>query len=160
LSIRGGSRRRGYRRRNRDTNNSPEHIKPGKKTTDHSRSNRGRGTTCEGLWWIPPALPTEPLPVPDCPYCGKPIKDIAAAVTDKHSDTPVHFDCIIAQIAEIETLEKEDSIAYIGGGCFGILKFTGSPHAPRFTIKKVIEWEDREHRADWRKTISERYFML
>ncbi|MDR1302816.1 MAG: hypothetical protein LBK43_10170 [Treponema sp.] len=159
MSIRGGSKRRGYRRRNRDTNNDPEYSKPGKKTPDHARSNVGRGTTYERLRWTPPVLSPEPLPVPDCPYCGKPIKDIAAAVTDKYSDTPVHFDCIIAKIAESETLEKGDSIAYIGGGCFGILKFTGSPHGPRFIIKKVVAWEDREHRADWRKTISERYLL-
>jgi diphthamide synthase subunit DPH2 len=100
---------------------------------------------------------TESLPVPNCPYCGKPIKDLAAAVADKHSDTPVHFDCIIAKIAESETLEKEDTIAYIGGGCFGILRCTGSQHKPRFTIKKVVEWEDREQRAPWRKMLSDRY---
>jgi hypothetical protein len=100
---------------------------------------------------------SDPLPVPNCPYCGKPIKDLASAITDKHSDTPVHFDCIIAQIAESETLEKEDAIAYIGGGSFGILRFTGSSHTSRFTIKKVVEWEDREHWAEWRRTLSDRY---
>jgi hypothetical protein len=97
------------------------------------------------------------LPAPDCPYCGKPIKDLAAAVTDKNAARPVHFDCIIASIAAEETLEKGDSIAYLGGGCFGVVRLTGSPHAPRFKIKKVVEWEDREHRAEWRKTISDRY---
>jgi hypothetical protein len=99
----------------------------------------------------------DPLPVLNCPYCGKPIKDLATAIADRHTDTPVHFDCIIATIAESETLKKEEAIAYIGGGCFGILTFTGSQNNLRFTIKKVVEWEDREHRAEWRKTMSERY---
>ncbi|MDR1986359.1 MAG: hypothetical protein LBP88_05230 [Treponema sp.] len=156
MSGRGGARRRGYRRRER-TDTEPEYTKPGRKTPENSRSDRGRGSIYERLRWTPPVVVTEPLPVPDCPYCGKPIKDLATAVADKHSDRPVHFDCIIAKIAESETLEKEDSLAYIGGGCFGILKFTGSHNTPGFTIKKVVEWEDREQRAPWRKTMSDRY---
>jgi hypothetical protein len=70
---------------------------------------------------------------------------------------PVHFDCIITHIAESEGLDQEGSVVYIGGGCFGILKFTGSSQGPRFTIKKVVEWEQREQRAPWRKTVSDRY---
>ncbi|MDR0630280.1 MAG: hypothetical protein LBG24_11740 [Treponema sp.] len=156
MSGRGGSRRRGYRRRER-TDTGPEYTKPSRKTPENSRSDRGGGSTYERLRWTPPVMVSEPLPVPDCPYCGKPIKDMAAAIADKHSGAPVHFDCIIAKIAENETLEREDSIAYIGGGCFGILRFTGSPNTLRFTIKKVVEWEDKEQRAAWRRTMSDRY---
>ena len=41
--------------------------------------------------WVPPKISTEPLPVPDCPWCGKPIKDISFAISDKNTDAPVHF---------------------------------------------------------------------
>jgi hypothetical protein len=102
-------------------------------------------------------MATEPLPAPDCPYCGKPIKDITSAVGDKHSNIPVHFDCILARVAKDEILEKGDSVAYIGGGRFGIVHFYGSQTIPVFKIKKIMEWEDKENRAEWRKTISDYY---
>jgi hypothetical protein len=111
----------------------------------------------ERFHWTPPVPPSEPLPIPNCPYCGKAIKDIAAAVGDKDTNEPVHFDCLIARIAQGETLEKGDAIAYIGGGRFGVVHFNGPHGSPPFTIKKILEWEDKEHRAEWRKTISEHY---
>jgi hypothetical protein len=111
----------------------------------------------ERIQWIPPVISTEPLPAPDCPYCGKPIKDIASAIGDKNSSTPVHFDCILARLTAGETLEKGDSIAYIGGGRFGIVHFYGPQHTSVFKIKKILEWEDKENQATWRKTISDRY---
>jgi hypothetical protein len=61
----------------------------------------------------------------------------------------------MAFLAEDERLEKGDTLAYIGGGRFGIVRFTGISHT--FRIKKVMEWEDRENRAEWRKSISEYY---
>jgi hypothetical protein len=68
---------------------------------------------------------------------------------------PAHFECIMALIAENERLEKDDTLAYIGGGRFGIVRFTGIAHT--FRIRKIMEWENRENRAEWRKTISEYY---
>jgi hypothetical protein len=109
-------------------------------------------------------MSTEPFPVPDCPYCGKPIKDLAAALSDKDSGAAVHFDCVIARLAENETLEKGDAVTYIGGGRFGIVHFNnpadfqGRSLDPRkFTIKKVFEWEDKENRAEWRKFVADHY---
>jgi hypothetical protein len=68
---------------------------------------------------------------------------------------PAHFECVMAFIAEEERLEKEDTLAYIGGGRFGIVRFTGASRT--FRIKKIMEWENKENRAEWRKTISEYY---
>jgi len=111
--------------------------------------------------WVPPKISTEPLPVPDCPWCGKPIKDISLAIADKDSGVPVHFDCVSARIAGGEILEKGDVLTYIGGGRFGIVYFSGSGNSHsanrNFKIKKVIEWEDKDKRADWRSLISDRY---
>jgi len=142
--------------------------------------------------WIPPAMNTEPLPVPTCSWCGKPIRDISSAIADKDTGVPVHFDCVAARIALGENLEKGDTIAYIGAGRFGIVNFgsqvpldrasdrtqaagpepearTGAAPAARnsppagldwnrdFKIKKVIEWENKDKRADWRSAISDHY---
>ncbi|MDR2486049.1 MAG: hypothetical protein LBD55_11750 [Treponema sp.] len=157
MSGRGGNNRRGYRRRERDNDIWQENLRQGRKSGGNLRYDRGQGGIYERLQWVPPVISTEPLPVPDCPYCGKPVKDIASAIGDKNTNEPVHFDCIIAKVAKGETLEKGDSIVYIGGGRFGVVHFNGSPVIPPFKIKKILEWEDKENRAEWRKTISDHY---
>jgi hypothetical protein len=99
------------------------------------------------------------LPVPDCPYCGKPIRDISQAIGDRESGAPVHFDCVAARIAGSETLESGDSVTYIGGGRFGIVHFNDPGDPQRFRIKKILEWEDKENRPEWRGNISDRYSL-
>jgi hypothetical protein len=123
-----------------------------------------RGGFFERPRWTPPKLSTDPLPAPACPWCGKPIDDIAAAIADRNSGEPVHFDCIIARIGGGETLEAGDEITYIGGGRFGVVNFDDPPDRqkrpgePRnFKIKKILEWEDKENRAEWRQSISDHY---
>ena len=111
--------------------------------------------------WIPPKINTEPLPTPDCPWCGKPIRDISLAIADKDTEAPVHFECVSARISGGEILEKGDVVTYIGGGRFGIVCFNSSgnsrPASRDFKIKKIIEWENKDKRADWRSLISDRY---
>jgi len=133
--------------------------------------------------WIPPKTNTEPLPVSECLWCGKPIRDISSAIADKDTGAPVHFDCVAARIAFGEKLEKGDTIAYIGAGRFGIVSYgssgapsryspDGSPqdsgkqesppeaqnHPNRgFAIKKIIEWENKDKRAEWRSVICDHY---
>jgi hypothetical protein len=135
--------------------------------------------------WIPPKANTEPLPVSECLWCGKPIRDISSAIADKDTGAPVHFDCVTTRIAFGEKLEKGDTIAYIGAGRFGIVNF-GSAGAPSrfsldgssqdsvksenhsevqnhttanrgFIIKKIIEWENKDKRAEWRSVICDHY---
>jgi hypothetical protein len=93
----------------------------------------------------------------ECHYCGKPIGDIALAVADKVSNKAVHFDCIIAKLTEEEHPEKGESIAYIGGGRFGIIRFNDPPDSRKFTIRKILEWENKDERAEWRSQISDHY---
>jgi len=116
--------------------------------------------------WTPPQLSTGSIPQPDCPYCGKPIKDLSAAIADRNTGEPVHFDCVAARIAGGETLDSGDVVTYIGGGRFGIVHFPGmirdavqgrelsaagdSYDTKNFQIKKIFEWEDKENRAPWR----------
>jgi hypothetical protein len=109
--------------------------------------------------WTAPVLPANPITTPDCPWCGKKITDITTAITDKESGLPVHFDCVLARIAEMEKLEANDSVCYIGGGRFGVVHYNNPPDTKGFTIKKIFEWEAKEVVSEWRKPISE-YFSI
>jgi hypothetical protein len=121
------------------------------------RFDKNRGALYDRPRWSPPPLSSEPLPVPDCPYCGRPIKDLSTALADKNSGQPVHFDCVIARIAEGEILEQGDAVTYIGGGRFGIVHFNNPQNTQDFNIKKILEWENKENRSEWRKVVSDHY---
>ena len=177
---RGNNRRHQFRRRNNEGeegyNNSfganpfrmpqkPQEKKGRGKWPDENqnRGNFGKNTdnvkndrppAAERPKWIPPKLNTYSMPAPDCPYCGKPIRDISQAISDRDTGVPVHFDCVTSRIAGTETLEKDDSVTYIGGGRFGIVSFSGRTE---FRIKKIIEWENRDKRAEWRSEICENF---
>jgi hypothetical protein len=109
---------------------------------------------------------TDPLPVSVCPWCGKPIRDISSAIADKDTGVPVHFDCVASRITFGEKLEKGETVAYIGGGRFGVICFNSQGAANNktesrnFTIRKIIEWENKETRAEWRSAISDQYTIL
>jgi len=113
--------------------------------------------------WIPPKINLEPLPVSICPWCGKPIRDMPSAMADKDTGVPVHFDCVTARITYGEKLEKGETVAYIGGGRFGIVSFGSSGFSQNktdysdFTIKRIIEWESKDKRADWRIVICDHF---
>ena len=109
--------------------------------------------------WTAPTLPANPITTPDCPWCKKPIKDITTAISDKESGRPVHFDCVLARIVEMERLDTNDSVCYIGGGRFGVIHYNNPPDMRDFTVKRILEWEIKEKKYEWRKPISE-YFSL
>jgi hypothetical protein len=175
-SGRGGNNRRGSRRREHERDNwSRDNTAGNKKRGNNPRFDRNRGGIVDRPKWTPPQVSTESIPVPNCPYCGEPIKDLAAAIADKDSGRAVHFECIIGRLAENETLERGDSIVYIGGGRFGIVHFNtsrensgfreerrggsgpGRTENQTFTIKKIFEWEDKDERADWRKLLADHF---
>jgi len=106
--------------------------------------------------WIPPAINSDPLPIPTCPWCSKPIRDLSSAMTDKESGVPVHFDCVAASVSREEILEKGDTVSYIGAGRFGIVNFGGADNHD-FKIKKIIEWENKDNRADWRSKVCDHF---
>ena len=210
-SGRGNNRKRPFRRRGNETwhegdfRGKSSDSRPGRNQATVKGSNsppkkgnenaRGdRVSYYERPKWIPPKTSTEPLPVSDCPWCGKPIRDMFSAIADKDTGCPVHFDCVTARIAFAERLEKGDSVAYIGGGRFAIVSFNApnpqlspprasqgvSPQAfpsdfkgdtiylqtvsrsthsvgHGFIIKKIIEWENKDKRAEWRSAICDHY---
>jgi len=125
---------------------------------DKSRDGQTAGSH-ERPRWTAPALPANPITTPDCPWCGKPIKDITTAISDKESGSPVHFDCVLARIVEMENLESNDSVCYIGGGRFGIIHYNNPPDMRDFTVKRILEWEVKEKNYEWRTPISEYYSL-
>ncbi len=107
--------------------------------------------------WSPPRLGPPVLPKPECPRCGRPIEDLAAAINDRETGIPTHFDCVIERIAEGETLGEGDKIVYIGGGRFGVVHFENPNDLKRFEIRKTVQWEEKEKRSPWRKDVADQY---
>lgn len=89
-----------------------------------------------------------------CPKCGQLITDMASAIADKSSGNPVHFECVMAQLEKTESVGQNEKICYIGQGRFGILYFENPRDQRHFTIKKIIDWEEREREHSWRSEIS------
>lgn len=95
-----------------------------------------------------------------CPVCGKLIPDLSSALSDKTTGKPVHFDCALAEAGKNEKLEAGDKIAYIGQGRFGIINYPNVHDVKHFTIKKIIDWEDKEKRSPWRNEMSDLYSQV
>ncbi len=104
-----------------------------------------------------PRIVAPELPKPLCPRCGLPIEDLPSALTDKESGNPVHFDCIVARIAEGETLMEGDKVVYLGGGRFGVVHFENGQDPKNFQVRKTIQWEEKDKRASWRRDVSDLY---
>ncbi|MCL2809948.1 MAG: hypothetical protein FWD24_07815 [Treponema sp.] len=164
MSGKGGSNRK-----NRNINkqrfsgrrdDSHKHIKKhNENPVFEEKFEKSRFNLHERPQWTAPELPVNPMTTPDCPWCGKPIKDIATAICDKDTGLPVHFDCVLARITELEKLEMNDGICYIGGGRFGVVHYNNPPDTRDFTIKKIYEWEAKDNKNEWRRPISE-YFSI
>jgi len=160
-----GNRRKPFKRRERD-NNQSRNREPakngGKKPADFSpfgegKSEKRRGNLVDRPKWVPPQPPDVPMPTATCAWCDKPIKDISTAMAEPDTGNPVHFDCIINRIIEREDLENGDAVSYIGGGRFGIVHFNNPPDTRDFKIKKILEWENKEIRSEWRVTLSDHF---
>ena len=95
-----------------------------------------------------------------CGICGEVISDISSAISDKKSGNPVHFNCVLKQIEGQEQLGENEKVAYIGHGRFGVLSYENIRDQKNFKIKKIIEVEDRENKAEWRTEISEVYSKI
>jgi len=158
-----GNRRKPFNRRDNQPQNR-DFPKNDKKTADFAMEGGGklekrRGGFVERPKWVPPIPPAYTPLSAVCVWCGKPIKEISTAVSEPVSGKPVHFDCAISRISEEEALEKGDTVSYIGGGRFGIVHYNNPSDIRDFKIKKILEWENRENRSEWRVAISD-YFTI
>jgi hypothetical protein len=89
-----------------------------------------------------PQLPVrkinEPLEV--CPICNKVVSNIAEAFTSE-AGGHCHFDCVLNQITESETLTENQKVSYIGRGTFAVVE---PKEGGGFTFVKRIVWENQE----------------
>jgi len=163
MSGKGGNNRKNRHRFSGRRDEPQKSQKKQDNTYPEQKNDRNRDSfnaaLRERLRWTAPSLPANPITSPDCPWCGKPIKDITTAISDKESGRPVHFDCVLARIVKMEHLETNDSVCYIGGGRFGVIHYNNPPDMRDFTVKRILEWELKEKKCEWRKPISE-YFSL
>lgn len=95
-----------------------------------------------------------------CPKCQMPITDIASALPDKITGKPIHFDCVLNQIKKDEPVGENEKIAYIGQGRFAVLYYENPRDPKKFTVKKTIEWEEREQKSEWRDELSSLYSQI
>jgi hypothetical protein len=168
-SGKGGNNRRSRHRYSGRKDEPQKHDR--KKNPDNFLANdkleRTAGSTLgstlgnyERPHWTAPVLPVDyQIITPDCPWCGKQIKDVTCAIADKETGRPVHFDCVLGRVTDMVSLEVNDAVCYIGGGRFGIVHYNNPPDLKDFSIKRIIEWEVKDNSNDWRMPISE-YFSI
>ncbi len=92
-----------------------------------------------------------------CPQCGMPIADMGSALISREDGRPMHFDCALALLSEREHIAENERLTYIGQGRFGVLEFANIHDLRHFTIKKIIEWEDKDSRPAWRDELAGLY---
>ncbi len=95
-----------------------------------------------------------------CPICGKSIDDLASALADKRTGEPVHFDCVLEELQNRETLEENQQVTYIGQGRFAVVHFPNMQDTKKFSIVKIIEWEEKDKKFDWRQEIAGMYSQV
>lgn len=95
-----------------------------------------------------------------CPKCGQPVTDMASAMNDKATGAPMHFECAMDSVSSGETLGQNEKIAYIGQGRFAVLYYENIRDQKHFQIKKIIEWEERDKKPEWRDEMSGLYSQV
>jgi hypothetical protein len=90
---------------------------------------------------------------PDCPVCGKAVRNINIAIEEKKSKQPAHFECIMRILGEEIALGPRERLHYLGSGCFGVVKLEEGKGLSSYSIVKRIQYEDSDNKADWRKKI-------
>jgi hypothetical protein len=91
-------------------------------------------------------------PPPTCPICEKPVADILSALTERQSGEPAHFECVQSRIAEGEALGPQERVVYLGAGAFAVAE-TDPKNPQRIMIKRKVQYEERDKRAEWRKSL-------
>jgi hypothetical protein len=160
MSGKGGNSRKKHHRFSGRRDDFQKHDKKQNENPfSGSKFEKNQEKFTERLRWTAPVMPVNPITTPNCKWCEKQINDITTAISDKESGLPVHFDCVIARIVEMEQLGTNDNICYIGGGRFGVVHYNNPPDTRDFTIKKIFEWEMQDRVNEWRRPISE-YFSI
>jgi hypothetical protein len=113
------------------------------------QSKGGAGRTPDSRSAHPQAV----LPSPDCPICGKPVRELASALTHRVSRLPAHFDCIVRELRDSTDIAPQEKLCYLGAGSFGVLEFHPLGGPSKFVIKKRIQYEEKELPQEWKKLL-------
>lgn len=97
--------------------------------------------------------PLIPIVFPDCPLCGKSVRELASALTHRASRQPAHFDCIMRELRDSNEMAPQEKLCYLGGGSFGILEFRPQGAPSRFVIRKRIQYEEKDTPQEWKKQL-------
>ena len=92
-----------------------------------------------------------------CPLCGEPVRDLSTAFRDENSESPVHFDCAADVVLKKNPVSAGEKIVYIGQGRFGVVFYPNVHDVKHFQIRKIIEWEEKDKKPEWRGEMSEIY---
>lgn len=98
--------------------------------------------------------PSTPRICPDCPVCGKPVRELPSALTHRPTGSPAHFECILKELRDANELAPQEKLCYLGGGAFGILQFRQAGGTTRFTIRKRIPYEEKDTPQEWKKSLA------
>ncbi|HYW83172.1 MAG TPA: hypothetical protein VFB30_07950 [Spirochaetia bacterium] len=120
---------------------------------DSSQSLQGRNAPGRAADHRPARPPQPALPAPDCPICGKPVRELASALTHRISHQPAHFDCIVRELRDSTEIAPQEKLCYLGAGTFGILEFRPPGGPSKFVIKKRIQYEEKEIPQEWKKLL-------
>ncbi len=143
---------RGQRPAGRQDDGGP----PGSGRTNPSSARRtpgGRPQGGRGAEPQRPAQPAIPIVLPDCPVCGKQVRELASALTHRVARQPAHFDCVMRELRDSNEIAPQERICYLGGGTFGILEFHPPGGPARFVIRKRIQYEEKETPQEWKKPL-------
>jgi len=88
---------------------------------------------------------------PECPICNQSVKFLLTAISVGEENKPAHFDCVLKTIAEKESLGSREKISYIGNGNFAVVS---GKSGKTLNIRKIIEFEGRDSKGEWRKRLS------
>lgn len=130
----------------------PSGARRGGPRRDSSSSLQGKGAPGRSADHRPARLQPA-LPTPDCPICGKPVRELASALTHRASRQPAHFDCIVRELRDSTEIAPQEKLCYLGAGSFGILEFRLPGGPSKFVIKKRIQYEEKELPQEWKKPL-------
>ena len=135
----------------------PQRTGGGQQQSGRQDAGKGAVPAVQRERFAAPRIVAPVLPKPLCPRCGAPIDDLPSALNDKETGQPIHFDCVIARLSEGENLGEGEKVVYLGGGRFGVVQFETPGDTKRFRVRKTLQWEEKDKRAEWRRQVADLY---
>ncbi len=126
----------------------------------NNRRNRQQNQRSEAHSPKEPEIVQYKLDTYICPRCQQPINDLPAALAEKETGAPVHFDCVLKHLSETVPVKENEKITYIGQGRFAVVYFDNPHDLRHFSIQRIIEWEERDKNYEWRSTVSNLYSSI